>query len=150
MTFIDEHSNWVTIYLLKQQYEVAGCFLQFGKYAERQTGRKIRIWRSDRGDEYLSNTLTSYFKHQGRVHELTAAYNPHQNGIAQRFNRTALDMVRSMMQHFGVPNWFWAEALSTAVYIRNRVTSRALPSDRTPHHISHSQAPSLIHRGVFG
>ena len=81
VTFIDEHSNWVTIYLLKQKSEVAGCFLQFGKYAERQTGRKIRIWRSDRGDEYLSNTLTSYFKHQGRVHELTAAYNPHQNGI---------------------------------------------------------------------
>ena len=59
-------------------------------------------------------------------------------------------MVRSMMKHFGVPKRFWAEALSTALYIRNRVTSRALPSDRTPQHIRHCQASSLKHLRVFG
>jgi len=150
VTFIDEHSNWVTIYLLKQKSEVAGCFLQFEKYAERQTGRKIKRLRSDRGGEYLSNTLTSYFKHEGIVHELTAAYNPQQNGIAERFNRTSLNMVRSMLLHFSIPKPFWAEALSTAVYIRNRVTSTALPSDMTPHHIWHNRSPSVKHLRVFG
>jgi len=83
------------IYLLKENSELSGCFLQFENHAERQTDRTIRILRSDMGGEYLSNTLASYFiKHQGILHELTAAYNPHQDGIAERFNRTALDMVQ--------------------------------------------------------
>ena len=62
--------------MIKLKSEVAGCFLEYEKYAERQTGRKIRVLRSDRGGEYLSNHLTSYFKHQGIVYELTASYKP--------------------------------------------------------------------------
>ena len=134
VTFIDECSNWMTIYLLKQKSEVAECFLEYEKYAERQTGNKIRILRSDRGGEYLSKSLTTYFKHQGIVHELTAAYTPHQNGVAERANRTLLNLVRSMMHHMKTTKSLWAEALSTAVYARNRMTSRALPSNLTPFH----------------
>ena len=136
--------------LIKRKSEVAGCFLEYEKYAERQTGRKIRVLRSDRGGEYLSNHLTSYFKHQGIVHELTASYTPQQNGIAERFNRTSLNMVRSMMHHMNVPKMFWAEAMSTAVYIRNRVTSRSLPSNMTPHHIWMKKTPTVAHLRVFG
>ena len=150
VTFIDENSNWVTVFLMKRKAEVVGCFLEYEKYAERQTGRKIRVLRSDRGGEYLSNNLTSYFKHQGIVHELTAAYTPHQNGVAERFNRTSLNLARSMMEHMSVPKRFWAEVLSTAVYIRNRVTSRALPSNLTPHHIWKKSTPTVSHLRVFG
>lgn len=102
VTFIDEHSNWVTIFVLKHKSEVVGSFLEYEKYAERQTGKKIRILRSDRGGEYLSNSLTSYFKNQGIVHELTPSYTPHQNGLAERFNRTSLEFVRYIMPHMNV------------------------------------------------
>ena len=150
VTFIDEHSNWVVVYLMKQKSEVVDRFLEFEKYAERQTGRKIRVIRSDRGGEYLSNSLSKYLKHQGIIHELTAAYTPHQNGISERFNRTILDLVRSMLSHRGVPKCFWAEALSTAVHIRNRVTSSALPPNITPHHIWKNSVPDLSNLRVFG
>ncbi len=150
VTFIDEHSNWTTVYLMKQKSEVVDRFLEFEKYAERQTGRKIRIIRSDRGGEYLSNSLSKYLKHQGIVHELTASYTPHQNGISERFNRTILDLVRSMLSHRGVPKCFWAEALSTAVHIRNRVTSSALPLNTTPFHIWKNAIPNVSYFRVFG
>ncbi len=150
VTFIDEHSNWVVVYLMKQKSEVADCFLQFEKYAERQTGRKIRVIRSDRGGEYLSNALSKYLKHRGIVHELTAAYTPHQNGISERFNRTILNLVRSMLSHRAVPKRFWAEALSTAVHIRNRVTSSTLPSNLTPYHIWNNAKPDVSYFRVFG
>ena len=150
VTFIDEHSNWVTVFLLKRKSEVAVRFLEYEKLAERQTGRKRRVLRSDRGGEYLSDMLSSYFKHQGIVHELTAADTPHQNGVAERFNRTSLKLVRSMLNHMSVPKRFWAEALSTAVYIRNRVTSRALPSNKTAHHFWKKDTPTVAHLRVFG
>ena len=150
VALIDEFSNWVTIYFMKQKSEVVGHFLQFEKFAERQTGHKIQVLRSDRGGEYLSEGLQSYFKHQGIVHEMTAAYTPHQNGVAERFNRTSLDLVRSMLHQMKVPKCFWAEALSTAVYIRNRVTSRSLPSDKTPHHFWNRSTPTVAHLRIFG
>ena len=150
VTFIDECSNWVTVFLLKRKSEVVKCYFEFESYAERQTGRKIRIIRSDRGGEYLNDSLEGHLKNRGIVHELTTAYTPHQNGIAERFNRTCMNLVRSMLHHRNVPKCFWAEALATAVYVRNRVTSSSLPSDITPYHLWHKDTPNVGHLRVFG
>ena len=150
VTFIDEHSNWVMVYMMKRKSEVCDRFLEFEKYAERQTGRKIRVLRSDRGGEYLSESLSKYFKHRGIVHELTAAYTPHQNGKAERFNRTCMNLVRAMLRHRDVQKRFWAEALQTATHIRNRVTSSALPSNTTPHHLWKDAVPNVSYLRVFG
>eukprot|EP00171_Calliarthron_tuberculosum_P002468 IDg2468t1 len=54
------------------------------------------------------------------------------------------------MHHRGVAKRFWAEALSTAVYVRNRVTSRSLSADTTPHHIWHGTPPDVSRMRVFG
>ena len=45
---------------------------------------------------------------------------------------------------------FWAEALSTAVYIHIRVVSRALPKKTTPHHLWIGESPNLSYFRVFG
>ena len=65
-------------------------------------------------------------------------------------NRTLVDLVRCMLHHKGVDRTFWAEALSTAVYIRNRVTSRGLPKKTTPHHHWCDKKPDLSNVRVFG
>ena len=150
VTFIDEHSNWVMLYLLKRKSEVTERFLEYEKYAERQTGRKIKILRSDRGGEYLSTSLSKHFQDRGIVHELTTAYTPHQNGKAERFNRTCMNLVRSMLHNRNVPKQFWAEALSTAVHVRNRVTSNGLPPNITPHLIWKNSIPDVSYFRVFG
>eukprot|EP00171_Calliarthron_tuberculosum_P022598 IDg22598t1 len=43
--------------------------------------------------------------------------------------------LRSMLHHKAIDNDFWAEALATATYIRNRVTSRGIPISTTPYEI---------------
>eukprot|EP00171_Calliarthron_tuberculosum_P022915 IDg22915t1 len=65
-------------------------------------------------------------------------------------NRTLMDLVRAIMHHKGVGKRFWAEALSTAVYVRNRVTSRSLTADTTPHKIWMGTSPNVSHMRVFG
>ncbi len=65
-------------------------------------------------------------------------------------NRTLKDLVRAMLVHNNVPDEFWAEALCTAAYIRNRVTSRALPRYKTPFHVWFGKAPDVAHLRVFG
>lgn len=45
---------------------------------------------------------------------------------------------------------FWAQAMATAMYVRNCVAPRALSSDTTPHHIWGNRAPSLLPMRKFG
>ena len=172
ISFIDDYSNWTTEYTMRKKSEALDRFKRYKAHAETHTNQvlktlqiheyrfsvsasaaestKLKILRSDNGGEYLSDKFRQYLDDSGIKHELTVAYTPQQNGVAERMNRTLLDLVRSMLHHHGIEKRFWAEALATAVYVRNRVTSRALGNNVTPHHLWHGQAPDLSHMRVFG
>jgi hypothetical protein len=47
-------------------------------------------------------------------------YNPHQNGVSERKNRTICEAAKAMMFDKDLPNFLWAEATSTTMYIQNR------------------------------
>jgi transposase InsO family protein len=68
-------------------------------------------------------------------HQLTIPYTPEQNGVAERLNRTLLDSARTMLKHVDCDQRWWAEAVSTACYIKNRITTTGLPNDVTPHEV---------------
>ena len=70
------------------------------------------------------------------------------NGVAERRNRTLKDMVRSMISHSSLPESLWGEALKTAVYILNRVPSKAV--NKTPYEIWTGKRPSIKHLHIWG
>jgi len=59
-------------------------------------------------------------------------------------------MARTMMRHKDVDQDLWADAIKTAVYIENRVTSRALPVGKTPFELWTGNKPNVSHMRVFG
>ncbi|XP_075083097.1 uncharacterized protein LOC142166959 [Nicotiana tabacum] len=73
---------------------------------------------------------------------------PQQNGIAERRNRTLMDMVRSMMSNSSLPKSLWMYALKIAVNLLNRVPSKAVP--KTPFELWTRRKPSLRHLHVWG
>uniref|UniRef100_A0A2N9HQ47 Integrase catalytic domain-containing protein n=1 Tax=Fagus sylvatica TaxID=28930 RepID=A0A2N9HQ47_FAGSY len=73
---------------------------------------------------------------------------PQQNGVAERRNRTLLDMVRSMMAQANLPISFWGDALLTAAYILNRVPSQSVSS--TPYELWKGEKPNLEHLRPWG
>ena len=70
------------------------------------------------------------------------------NGVAERRNRTLMEMVRSMLSGTGLPSSLWIEALKTAVYILNRVPTKAV--QKTPFELFKGWKPSLRHMCVWG
>jgi hypothetical protein len=52
---------------------------------------------------------------------------PQQNGVAEKHNRTLMDMVRSMLSYSTLPISLWMEDLKIAVHILNRVLSKLVP-----------------------
>ena len=150
ITFIDDHSRYCTVYPMKRKSQALDCFKQWLAMVERQKGTKLKAIRCDNGGEYISNEFDSFLAERGITRNPTIPYNPHQNGVAERINRTFAELMRSMLHHKNMPKHFWAESLNVAAYIRNRVTSRGLPSNTTPFEIWHGRKPNLGHLRVFG
>src|SRR5262249_22554874 len=68
--------------------------------------------------------------------------------VAERRNRTLIEMVRSMLSHSSLPIMLWTYALKTAVYLLNRVPSKAV--QKTPFKLWTGRKPSLRHLHVWG
>lgn len=166
VTFVDDFSKWTVVYMIRRKSETFHCFKKYHSYAQLHTGNSVSLvnviyrskktqaqlkaLRTDNGGEYISNEFKEYLSSHGISHQLTVAYTPQQNGVAERMNRTVMDLVRSMIHTAGIDKKFWAEALQTAVYVRNRVTSRSLPKHTTPYHLWHGSMPNLGHLRIFG
>ena len=73
---------------------------------------------------------------------------PQQNGVAERRNRTLMDMVRSTLSNSTLPLSLWMYALKTAVYLLNRVPSKAVPE--TPLELWPGRKSSLRHLHIWG
>ena len=54
---------------------------------------------------------------------------PQKNGVAERRNRTLMDMVRSILSNSTLPLSLWMYALKTIVYVLNWVPSKAIPKN---------------------
>jgi len=50
--------------------------------AQRHTGTKIKILRSDNGGEYVSNAFKDFHDENGTTHQTTVPDTPQQNGVA--------------------------------------------------------------------
>ena len=148
LTFIDDSTRYVWVYILKNNIQVFEKFVQWKALVENLHGCKIKILRSDKG-EYTSNEFTAYLKQEGVHHELTVPKTPQQNGVAERMNRTLVEIVRSMLSDVKLPKNFWAEALSTAVYLHNRSPTRAVVK-KTPFEALTKEKPVVDHFKVFG
>ena len=122
--FIDDFSRMTWVYFLKEKSEVFGVFKKFKALAENQSGKRIKVLRSDRGKEYTSREFERFCEDEGIERQLTVAYSPQQNGVSERKNRIVMEMARSMLKEKGLPNTFWAEAVYTAVYILNRCPTK--------------------------
>ena len=99
VTFTDEYSRYGFVYLMRQKSETFDKFREYKAESEKQLCVHIKQLRSDRGGEYLSGEFRFYLTQEGIVSQLSALGPPQQNGVAERRNRTLLDMVRSMLSY---------------------------------------------------
>ncbi|KAK2442743.1 putative mitochondrial protein [Trifolium repens] len=149
LTFVDEFSRMTWLYHIKVKSEAFDVFKKVKALVEKQSGKSIKVLRTDGGGEYTSTEFENYCKEQGIIHEVTAPYTPQHNGLAERRNRSILNMARSMVKQKQLPKRFWGEAVSTAVYILNRSPTKRLV-DKVPEEVWSKVKPSVSHLKVFG
>ena len=116
---------------------------------ENQTGKKIKILHLDQGGEYRLGEFMNFCKQHGIIQQFTVPHTPPQNGVAERKNRTLVECRRSMLQGKGLSNGLWAEAINTAVYLKNRSPTKCL-GFKTPFEALFGLKPTVSYLRIFG
>ncbi|GAU34810.1 hypothetical protein TSUD_394360 [Trifolium subterraneum] len=119
LLFVDDFSRKTWVYFLKEKSEVFENFKKFKALVEKESGR------------------------------LTVPRSPQQNGVAERKNRTILEMARSMLKSKRLPKELWAKAVACAVYLSNCSPTRSVLG-KTPQEAWSGRKPGICHLRVFG
>ncbi|GJV45172.1 putative ribonuclease H-like domain-containing protein [Tanacetum coccineum] len=145
----DDYSNFTWVFFLTTKDETSEILKNFIKEIENLMDLKVKIIRSDNGTEF-KNKVTDYFcREKGIKREYSVARTPQQNGVAERRNMTLIEVARTMLADFKLPTTFWAEAVSTACYVQNRVLV-VKPHNKTPYELFRSFKPALSFMRPFG
>ena len=62
ITFTDDLSRYGYIFLMRHKSELFELFKRYHNKVKKQIKKSIKILRSDRGSEYLSDEFTTYFE----------------------------------------------------------------------------------------
>ncbi|GJR71384.1 ribonuclease H-like domain-containing protein [Tanacetum coccineum] len=99
--------------------------------------------------EFKNKDFIEFCGSKGIKREYSNARTPQQNGVAERKNRTLIEAARTMLADSFLPNTFWAEAVSTACYVLNRVLVTK-PHNKTPYELVTGKIPIISYIRPFG
>ena len=147
LSFIDDYTRRSEVYFGPRS-SLRENFYRYKAKFEAETGEKLALIRSDNAKEY--HALKKDLLNEGILMEFTDPYTPEQNGVAERMNRTLMQMVRAMQLWAGLPREFWGEALMVANYLRNRLPTNTHGGKMTPYEAWYGRKPDLNHIRTYG
>jgi transposase InsO family protein len=111
---------------------------KFLKRAQNEFDTKVKKIRSDNGIDIKNTQIEDYLDEENIKHEFLTPYTPQQNRMAERKNRTLIEMARTMLNEYKTFDRFWEEAVNTAVDISyaapqvHRIVNVALHREYSP------------------
>ncbi|GFT50189.1 retrovirus-related Pol polyprotein from transposon TNT 1-94 [Trichonephila clavipes] len=148
LSIINDYSRKVTVFPIRNKSDIFHTFLRFQKRAERFLSKKVIAVRTDGGLEICNKDMDNFLTELGIKHKVTNSYTPEMNGVAERFNLTALDGIITLLKSSELPHKFWGEALLCFTYAWNRICHK--DSNKTPFEKYSGRKPSVLHLIPFG
>ncbi|CAI7805737.1 unnamed protein product [Closterium sp. NIES-54] len=122
MTMVDDYTRLTWYFPLANKSDAARVIIEeWLPMVERESGKRVKAIRSDRGGEFLGAEFRSWLKRHGIKQQLTMASTPESNGVAERANRTIIEGGRTIFVDSCLPLRFWPLAIHHATVIKNRV-----------------------------
>jgi transposase InsO family protein len=121
LIIIDDYSRYSWAFFLESKDEV---FEQFWSLALRLNNKHpncLKVIYSDNGTEFRKASFDQFYLEHGVDQQFSALRVPQQNRVVERKNRTLVEMARTMLDEYMTSRRFWADVISTACYISNRI-----------------------------
>nr|GFB27557.1 hypothetical protein [Tanacetum cinerariifolium] len=149
LVITDDYSRFSWVFFFVSKDETPPVLKTFIIGLENLLSLKVKIIRCDNGTEFKNSDLNQFCGLKGIKREFSVPRTPKQNGIAERKNRTLIEATRTLLADSLLPIPFWAEAVTTACYVQNRVLVTK-PHNKTPYKLLHGRLPSIGFMRPFG
>ncbi|GFV31984.1 retrovirus-related Pol polyprotein from transposon TNT 1-94 [Trichonephila clavipes] len=139
LSIIDDYSRKVTVFPIRNKSDVFHTFIRFQKRAERFLSKKVIAVRTDGGLEFCNKDMDNFLTELGIKHEVTNSYTPEMNGVAERFNLTALDGIKHCLSlvkfpiSFGEKHYF-VSLMRGIEFVTKTVTKRLSKNIQVENH----------------
>ncbi|GJX16072.1 putative ribonuclease H-like domain-containing protein [Tanacetum coccineum] len=149
LVITDDFSRFSWVFFLRTKDETSGILKDFIRQIKNQLNQKVKTIRCDNCTKIKNRDFIEFCGSKGIKREYSNAKTPQQNGVAKRKNRTLIEAARTMLADSFLPNTFWAEAVSTACYVLNRVLVTK-PYNKTPYELVTGKIPIISYIRPFG
>ncbi|GJV35632.1 putative ribonuclease H-like domain-containing protein, partial [Tanacetum coccineum] len=143
LVITDDFSRFSWTFFLRTKDETSAILKDFIRQIENQLNQKVKTIRCDNGTKFKNRDMIEFCRLKGIKREYSNARTPQQNGVAERKNMTLIEAARTMLADSFLPNTFWAEAVSTACYVLNRVLVTK-PHNKTPYELLTGKGPNWL------
>ena len=106
LLLIDDLSRYMWVMILSSNGEAMNAIRHAQAAAEVESGRKLRVLRTDNGGEFTAVEFTAYCADEGIQRHYSAPYSPQQNGVVERRNQTVVEMAWALLKQRGMPAVF--------------------------------------------
>jgi transposase InsO family protein len=149
LVIIDDYSHFTWVSFLQDKSETQEVLKKFLRRVKNEFDAKVKMIRSDNDTEFKNTQVEDFLDEEGIKHEFSAPYTPQQNGVAERKNRTLIEMARTILDEYKTSDRFWAEAINTACHATNRLYLHKLIK-KTSYEILTGNKPNVSYFRVFG
>ena len=149
LVIVDDYSRFTWTLFLANKSDAFRAFKRLAKVIQNEKNLHISSIRSDHGGEFENNLFETFCEENGIEHNFSSPRTPQQNGVVERKNRHLEEMARTMLNEANIPKYFWADAVSTACYVMNRIIIRPILK-KTPYELYKGRKPNISHLHVFG
>src|ERR1044072_6647876 len=149
LVIVDEFFRYSWNFFLVQKSDAFEAFKKYAKQIQNEKSLKIVSIRSDHGGEFQNALFEEFCEEHGISHNFSAPRTPQQNGVVERKNRSLVELARTMLSDSNFPKYFWADAVSTACFVSNRVNIRPILK-KTPYELFKGRKPNIAYFHNFG
>jgi transposase InsO family protein len=148
LIIVDDYSRFIWVFFLQDKSETQEVLKKFLRWAQNEFDAKVKKMRSDNGTEFKNTQVEDFLDEECIKHEFSAPYTPQQNGVAERKNRTLIEMARTMLDEYKTSDQFWAEAINTVCHATNRLYLQKLLK-KTSYEFLTGNKPNVSYFQVF-
>jgi hypothetical protein len=149
LVIVDNYSHYSWVFFLDSKDEVFEHFQSLALRLNNEHPNYLKSIRSDNGTEFRNASFDEFCLEHGIDQQFSAPHIPQENGVVERKNRTLVEMARTMLDEHRTPRRFWADAISTACYISNRIFLRSI-LHLTPFELRFARKPYVCHFRPYG
>jgi transposase InsO family protein len=148
LLIVDDYSRYSWVFFLESKDQVFDHFRSLALRLNNEHLNCLKAIHSDNGTEFRNASFNEFCLEHGIDQQFSAPRVPQQNGVVKQKNCTLVEMASMMLDELRTPRRFWADGISTACYISNRIFLRLI-LHLTPFELRFGRKPSVSHFRPF-